>query len=295
VSKIPNRIIKESICTSDTIDRLTWFEEVFFYRLIVNCDDFGRMDARAAVLRARLFPLKAVTDKQVESALNTLRTAGIVEVYMYDDRPYLQLRTWDRHQQIRAKKSKYPSPSDGTYKSSESFCNQLISDDSKCPRNPIQSESNTKSESEAKCAREAAADPIQEVIALFAQNTASQHLTPYVAQQIAQWCDKAGPALVKAAILDTAKKGKKPWAYIEKPLIEWYDMGIRTQADVDAYLAKREKGKEASRQSDKFRLNPALRYTQRGPNDEAEWEEKKKTMRPDGNGGYYDEYGCHWI
>ena len=133
-----NRILKESICTSDTVDQLTWFEEVFFYRLIVNCDDYGRMDGRPKILRTRLFPLKeGITDKQVEAALNALRTAGIVEVYMYDDRPYLQLRTWGKHQQIRAKKSKYPQPN-----TSESIGNQLISDDCNCPRNPIQSNPN---------------------------------------------------------------------------------------------------------------------------------------------------------
>lgn len=131
---MPNRIIKESICTSDTIDLLSWFEEVFFYRLIVNSDDYGRLDARPAILKARLFPLKNVTEKQICDALNKLSTVGIVTVYEYDGRPYLQLVTWDKHQQIRAKKSKYPTPDES--------CNQMISDDIKCPRNPIQSESN---------------------------------------------------------------------------------------------------------------------------------------------------------
>ena len=131
---MPNRIIKESICASDTIDQLTWFEEVFFYRLIVNCDDYGRFDARLPILKARLFPLKSVTEKQISDALHKLSTVGIVTVYEYDGRPYLQLVTWDKHQQIRAKKSKYPAP--------DEICNQMISNDIKCPRNPIQSESN---------------------------------------------------------------------------------------------------------------------------------------------------------
>lgn len=134
---MPNRILKESICTSDTVDQLSWFEECFFTRLIVNCDDFGRMDARPAILKARLFPLKNVTEKQVSDALNKLSTVGIAIVYKYDDRPYLQLVTWESHQQVRAKKSKYPAPDE-----SDAICNQAISDDIKCPRNPIQSESN---------------------------------------------------------------------------------------------------------------------------------------------------------
>ena len=33
---MPNRIIKESICTSDSIAELGWFEEVLFYRLITG-------------------------------------------------------------------------------------------------------------------------------------------------------------------------------------------------------------------------------------------------------------------
>jgi hypothetical protein len=61
----------------------------------------------------------------------------MIEVYKYDDRPYLQLRTWDRHQTIRAKKSKYPS-----LQASEIICKQMQADESKCSRNPIQSESN---------------------------------------------------------------------------------------------------------------------------------------------------------
>ncbi len=107
---MPNRIIKESICTSDTIDKLTWFEEVFFYRLIVNCDDYGRCDARPAILKAKLFPLKSVTDKQVKDTLDKLSTVGIALVYEHDHKPFLQLKTWNDHQRIRAKVSRYPSP-----------------------------------------------------------------------------------------------------------------------------------------------------------------------------------------
>lgn len=138
---MPNRIIKESICSSDSIDGLSWFEEVFFYRLIVNCDDYGRIDARPPILRARLFPLKTVTDKQVEAALQSLRTAAMIDLYVVDGRSFLQLRTWENHQTIRAKKSKFPSPDDGLIED-ENICKQMISDASKCYRNPIQSNPN---------------------------------------------------------------------------------------------------------------------------------------------------------
>ena len=130
---MPNRIIKESICTSDQIDQLSPFAEITFYRLIVNADDYGRMDGRAAVLRSRLFPLRDVRNAQIEDALRELASVELVSTYYVDGKPFVRLPGWDRHQQIRAKKSKYPAP--------EASCNQMISNDIKCPRNPIQYES----------------------------------------------------------------------------------------------------------------------------------------------------------
>ena len=131
---MPNRILKESICTSDEIETLSAFQETFFYRLIVNCDDYGRMDARPKILASKLFPLKDIRAAQIEDALRALTSAELVILYEVDGKPFLQMKTWDRHQQVRAKKSKYPHPDEG-------ICNHLISDDSKCPRNSIQSES----------------------------------------------------------------------------------------------------------------------------------------------------------
>ncbi len=131
---MPNRIIKESICTSDTIDCLSDFEEVVFYRLIVNCDDFGRFDARAKVLSAKLFPLKNISVEQMQDAINSLRNAGLITVYFVDDRPYLQMTTWSKHQSTRAKKSKYPSPNENTCSQtqSENTCKHLHADENGC-------------------------------------------------------------------------------------------------------------------------------------------------------------------
>lgn len=141
---MPNRLIKESICTSENIDRLTAFQETVFYRLIVNCDDYGRMDARPQVLSARLFPLKAIRAAQIKDALRALSSAELVTLYTVNGKPFVQMKTWERHQQIRAHKSKYPAPDDNCEQmiSNDINCYQMISDDIKCSRNPIQSNPN---------------------------------------------------------------------------------------------------------------------------------------------------------
>lgn len=144
---MPNRIIKSSICSSDTIDSLNWFQEVMFYRLIVNCDDYGRMDARPKLLKSMLFPIKErITIKEVEDALQKLADAGCVVLYEVKGKPYLYLPSWEVHQNIRAKKSKYPAPEEGKITSNckqmntdENICKQMNTDENKCPRNPIQS------------------------------------------------------------------------------------------------------------------------------------------------------------
>lgn len=149
---MPNRILKESICVSDSINQLKWFEEVLFYRLIVNCDDYGRYDGRPAIIKNKLFPLKDdLTLKVVTDAINKLASAGLVILYKYEDKPFLYLPTWELHQTIRAKKSKFPPPEENL-QSSEIICKQMHADASRCKQMQanvpvIQSESESYSES----------------------------------------------------------------------------------------------------------------------------------------------------
>lgn len=109
---MPNRILKESICTSETIDGLSADAERFFYRLLVQCDDYGRMDGRASVLRARCFPLRldTVTDKDIKAWLDELIAVDLLWLYQAEGKTCLQVTTWAKHQQTRAKNSKYPNP-----------------------------------------------------------------------------------------------------------------------------------------------------------------------------------------
>lgn len=146
---MPNRILKESICTSDSIESLKPFEETFFYRLIVNCDDYGRFDARIKILKNKLFPLKdGITNKNVEDALRRLASLGLVVLYESDGKPFLFLPTWENHQQVRAKRSKYPVPDIYGY--------HVISD---AP--VIQSESESESESESNITPSGGSEPVK--------------------------------------------------------------------------------------------------------------------------------------
>lgn len=132
---MPNRIIKESICTSEDIAGLSMGAEILFYHLMVKVDDFGVYFGNEQIIKNTCFPLKSseIKVKQVELWLNELVKAGLLFAYVAEDgKKYVQFTKWAKHQQIRAKKSKYPL--------FDSTCNQLLADDDNSCRNPIQYE-----------------------------------------------------------------------------------------------------------------------------------------------------------
>lgn len=138
---MPNRIIKESICTSENIEQLSSFQETVFYRLLVNCDDYGCFDARVKVVASRLFPLKVIRPAEIIKALNKLAEAGLIILYEAKGKPYLKVVKWSDHQRVRVSKHKYPMPEEGT------VCGELPQVAASCGEmrpesNPIQSESN---------------------------------------------------------------------------------------------------------------------------------------------------------
>lgn len=126
---MPNRIIKESICTSDNLTALDWGAQMFFVRLTVQCDDFGRFDGRPAILRAACYPLEMdrVSEALVQSWLDALEAAQLVQQYAVDGKRYLALSTWSKHQHPRAKTSKYPDPPHDAR-----TCTQMQADSSTC-------------------------------------------------------------------------------------------------------------------------------------------------------------------
>lgn len=109
---MPSRIIREGILSSERIDSLAAEEEVFYRRLLNVVDDFGRFDARSAILIAACYPLRAgrMLPEHVERMLRKCAAGAnpLIRLYSVHGKPFLEVQ--DFRQQMRAKKSKYPSP-----------------------------------------------------------------------------------------------------------------------------------------------------------------------------------------
>lgn len=109
---MPNRFIKESIGTSETLALISGDEERHFWRLVVQADDFGRFDARPHVIRSRGYSamLGKVSEEESERRTLALDSAGLITLYENDGKRYGYFTTWQKHQQTRSHVSKFPDP-----------------------------------------------------------------------------------------------------------------------------------------------------------------------------------------
>ena len=104
---MPNRIIKDTIHTSDTVNQMTDFQFRLWVNLITYVDDYGRGDARPAIIKGICFPLRErLSNADISKALRELAGMGCVTLYEVDGKPYLCFPTWYSHQDIRNKNSR---------------------------------------------------------------------------------------------------------------------------------------------------------------------------------------------
>lgn len=231
---MPDRIIKESICTSDTLNCLSDFEERFWHRLIVNCDDYGRFDARPAILKGRLFPLsEGRTLKDMQNALSKLASVGLVELYQVGGRPFLRVVTWDKYQRIRAKRSKYPEP--------EGPCRQMTAGDGNGVRNPIQSQSNPDPNPKEGDARAAA---LAAVMSAY-MDRINPKPSPSSLEELKGYVEAMGGEVCLKAIDTAVDAGKGTWSYVRAILRAKREQGVKSLADWNALEQRRSGGKQA--------------------------------------------------
>lgn len=261
---MPNRILKESICRSDSINSLGMLAEICFYRLIVNADDYGRFDGRPLILKASMFPLKEISPDEIKRAMIELINAGLVECYMAGGKPYIRLTGWDNHQQVRATKSKFPAPdiicnhmiSDDI---NENKClisddingNQMISDDCKCPRNPNPNPNrnpNPEAGVESRRAPERAAAVADHVdvgtVEVYLANNITG-LNATLMQEFQSFKDDLPEELIRHAIDEACAQNVRSYSYVRKILNRYVDKGFKSLGDVLADKCTFERNKQA--------------------------------------------------
>jgi hypothetical protein len=137
---MPNRILKDSIATSENLNACSVEAQMLFIRLITKADDYGLFEARPAIVRAYCYPLllDKVSEADIRKWLSELERNNLVRLYEHDGIDYMTLVNWERHQRIRNQHSKYPAPN-GNLRQPAADCCGVLQVAAQSESNPIQS------------------------------------------------------------------------------------------------------------------------------------------------------------
>ena len=108
------RSLYPEMCDSTSLGRCSILTNALWPRIVISCDDQGRMAGNAADVLGECFPkmLAKVRIKDVEISLAELALARAVIRYKVNGEDYLQVRSWWAWQQYarRAYPSRMPTP-----------------------------------------------------------------------------------------------------------------------------------------------------------------------------------------
>ena len=224
-----NRILKESIRTSRSVNEMTDFQFRMWAYLITYVDDYGRGSADPEILKGFVFPRrKGVTESTIQKALAEMATAGIILLYEVDGESYLCFPRWSEHQRIQQKRSKFPAPPED-YEVPQKFT--VTHGDS--PPEPIsESNPNTNPKSNTK-----------------GNNARGTRFTPPTIEDVHRFISENGyPVDAERFVSYYESNG---WRVGKNPMKDWHAT-VRTWARRDS-----------EQQTKAVKTNPALDYQQR--------------------------------
>ena len=144
-----NRMIKETIRTSRSVNSMTDFQFRVWVYLITYVDDYGRGSADPELLKGLVFPRrKRLTESDLKKALADLAGMGCIRLYQVDGESYFCFPNWGKHQRIQSKRSRFPAPDE-----SENFGDSPNFSES-CGNFPPERELETNMETELETERE---------------------------------------------------------------------------------------------------------------------------------------------
>ena len=108
---MPNRILRPWL-DSEAVNSLGDAEEVFFVRLIMAADDYGRFHGSPPLLKAFLYPLKDIRVSDIPRLIAACVKAGLILDYEVSGKRYLQIINFKQRLRV-VHESKFPAPPEG--------------------------------------------------------------------------------------------------------------------------------------------------------------------------------------
>jgi len=102
------RTIKPEIWVDEKLVECSFAARLLFIGLLNFADDDGRMEYRPKKIKMQIFP---ADDVDISGLLGEIRREKLVIVYEVDNKEYLQIKGFQKHQKVdKRSKSKHPAP-----------------------------------------------------------------------------------------------------------------------------------------------------------------------------------------
>ena len=241
-----NRIIKETIRTSKTINALPDFLFRVWVYLITYVDDYGRGSADAQLLKGFVFPRnKGITERQIQDAIQDLASRGMIQLYEHEGEPYFYFPNWAEHQRIRQKVSKYPEPPQVAASGGNMRRPAASGGESRPESNPIQSNTNTNPESESRTHAHAHEDTPLGRVMTYDLDKINPTPSPAAVADIQAYVNNLDADVIIHAMGIAVDERKTAWSYINGILRRYAKDGLTTMNAVLEAEQKFRQGKEA--------------------------------------------------
>lgn len=105
-----NRVIKAEFWADEKIGSCSFIAQLLFIGSWNFADDSGVCRANSLYLRNNIFPYSSLTTKQIDEALEQLRSKNLISVGQYENEKYFLIKNFAKHQKIdRPSKFRYIS------------------------------------------------------------------------------------------------------------------------------------------------------------------------------------------
>ncbi len=111
------RMLSKTISTSRKVNRLPDRAALLYTWLIPHTDDFGHLEGDALSIKAKVAPMRQITEQEVEQDLSLMVQNGLIKQYEVNGEKYIEIINFDSFQTFRSDRrriAEYPGP-DGQF------------------------------------------------------------------------------------------------------------------------------------------------------------------------------------
>lgn len=130
------RMLSKTISTSRKVNRLPDRSALLYTWLIPHTDDFGHLEGDAISIKAKIVPMRSVSEQEVQQDLDLMVQNELIQIYEIKGEKYIEILNFDSFQTFRSdrpRRAEYPGP-DGQFPSDNQRDTNDIPEGDNAPR-----------------------------------------------------------------------------------------------------------------------------------------------------------------